>query len=213
MNFVKIISKNLREIEEFNFNTENKLDAKYLFSQLKSCENLKILEWKIFGKNPQKIDGQDKNMIDVIQRISKLNTQVFIFLRFKFEMNNLTELTLFKWWNDGQLKDFQGNQMKFDNLVKLTLEDLDVEDYFEISKFEFPKLESVVMSDYEWRVQAPATFFNQIKHIKSLSCLIDSDMIYSLESKLFKLIDFECTHINMYNDYDYKQTVLLIVNY
>ena len=47
----------------------------------------------VYGKNPEEeIDGQDKNMIDVIQRISKLNTILFIFSQFKFEMNNLTEL-------------------------------------------------------------------------------------------------------------------------
>ena len=43
MNFVKIISKHFTKIEEFIFDTEIKLDAKELFSHLKSCENFKIL--------------------------------------------------------------------------------------------------------------------------------------------------------------------------
>ena len=208
VDFVKIIPRYSRKIEEFIFDTENKLDAKELFSHLKSCENLKILGWKIidiYGKNPEEeIDGQDKNMIDVIQRIDHLNILLFIFSQFKFEMNNLTELTLIGKWN-AELIDFQANQLKLNNLVKLTLEDFDIEHFFAISKFEFPKLESVAMGVHDEK-ETPTTFFDQIKHIKSLSCAsIEPNLISSLESKLFKLIDFECTYIHVYNECSYLQ--------
>ena len=134
--FIKIISKHFRKIEEIIFKTENKLYVKELFSNLKSCENLKILEWKImdiYGKNPEgEIDDEDQNMIDVIQRISILNTLLFIFSQFKFEMNNLTELTLHGKW-DAEHIYFQANQLKFNNLVKLTLEKFDIKSFFAVS--------------------------------------------------------------------------------
>ena len=105
-------------------------------------------------------------------------------------------------WN-AELKDFQANQLKLNNLVKLTLEDFDVENFFAISKFEFPKLESVAMRVYGQ--DTPTSFFDQIKHIKSLNCAaIESNLISSLESKLFKLIDFKCTYVN-FGDYLYSQ--------
>ena len=207
INFAKIISKHFRKIEKFVFNTKKKFDAKQVFSHLKSCENLKILEWKImnvYEKNPEEeIDGQDQNMIDVIQRIGKLNTQVFIFSQFKFEMNNLTELTLHGLWNV-ELRDFQAYQTKFNNLVKLTLYFSVAKHFFIISKFEFPKLESVVTKiDDE---ETPTSFFHQIKNIKSFSCEnIEPNLISSLESKLFNLNHFECIYIQVHSDYVYSQ--------
>ena len=54
--------------------------------------------------------------------------------------------------------------------------------------------------------EIPTSFFRKIRHIKSLSCgIMEPNLISSLESKLFKLIDFECTHINVADDYFYSQ--------
>ena len=78
-------------------------------------------------------------LINVIKRIKHLQIKYPILSTFKFEMTNLTELTL----NHGYFRDeIIINKITFPNVTKLNIRDLDEEDFDKISKFSFLKLKN-----------------------------------------------------------------------
>ena len=156
-NNLMIIFKQLKNIEEIYIESETIEQANQIFDHLNiKCNNLQVLEWFPDDFN---IHYQNDNMINVIQRIQHLNVDLRILSKFKFQMNNLNELTI----RGGDHCNFI--EKTFENLTKLNITHFFDKNFDSISKFKSPKLESVSIN---YSADIPSSFIRQIKNIKSL---------------------------------------------
>ena len=154
----QILFKHLKNIEDLSFISSPDIRNKELFYHLNvECNHLKILLWFCNLSEDDNI-YQDEDFINVMKRIKHLKIGLPILSRFKFNLDNLTELTLF----GGDLDNII--DITFANLTKLNL--LTHVSYNVISKLIFPKLESFTYIDNYHLMPLP--FINQIKRIKSL---------------------------------------------
>lgn len=166
--------KHFKNIEEVRINKLT-LEQTELFHILNNqCKNLKVLEWKAIEQN---IDYQNEDIIMVMKRIKHLIIDLAIILRFKFELDNLTELTIF-----GSYLDDEINVKRFVNVTKLNVKLLSRSQFELISKIKFPKLDYVnIIEPNNPFVIIP--FINQINYIKSFEYLghyLDQSIISQL---------------------------------
>lgn len=194
-----VLIKQLKNIEDIGFQTKTIQEQKELFHYLNSeCKNLKVLHLKSYKNH----DFQDQDLIDVMHRIKHLKTHLSNILKFHFDLNNLTELSL-----NGQYVHQIINEMTFANVAKLNLDFFGKFQFYYLSEFKFPKLEFVSMK--EIRNFIPTSFINQIKHIKTLHYyderLIDEFINNPLLlSSLTQLVDLVWTDISLKHfDADY----------
>ena len=160
VNNFMIFFTHLKNIEKITFFTCSIQKDKQLFHHLNvECQNLKVLRWNSYRED---IDYQEENMIKVMQRIQHLKVGLSVLLRFKFELNNLTELTIYPVF----VSEKRVFEMTFINVTKLNIYNFNSWDFEMISKFKFPKLEHVSLRQSFYDM--PTSFINQIKHIKSL---------------------------------------------
>ena len=92
-------------------------------------------------------------MKNVLQRIEHLIIDLETFSRFKFEMNNLKELSL----KEREVRGIiQMERKTFNNLIKLNVKSFSNLAYDSISKLNFPKLETVLL--WQHYVDIPISF-------------------------------------------------------
>lgn len=169
-----IFLKKLKNIEEIIIESKREIcsikQSNEIFDYLNiECNNLQVLRWICYHSNndidyQNHIDYQNDNVINVIQRVQHLDIPLAFLSRFKCQMNNLNELTINGDYVDGNLKI----EKTFKNLEKLTIFSFRNEDYDSISKFKFPKLESVSIKCIT-NDDVPLSFIHQIQNIKSFS--------------------------------------------
>ena len=154
------------------------------------CINLKILEWNSFSDDNI---YSDEHFICVMQRIQHLKTDLLILSRIQFNLDNLTELTLFNYHGFNDIIN-----MTFDNVTKLNIiHDLNDES---ISNFKFPKLEYL---NCECNLSNISSFINQFKQIKTFDqeCDFDISIISQLiKTQLNQLTNLICNEICLFND-------------
>ena len=124
-----LIFNYLKKIKDISFSSNTNEEIKKLFYHLNiECQDLNVLEW---NSNAEDINYQDEHFIMVMQRIRHLKIDLLTLTRSKFNLDNLTELTLSKIsWNVER-----NIEMSFCNLTKFNLIDFD-ECYLElIEKF------------------------------------------------------------------------------
>lgn len=220
----RIILKQLKNIEVIIIDTNNFEEDKEFFRYLNLCQNLKILHWKrgSFQINVESCDefhiffnttNFDRNfnyfhltneMVTTIQRIEHLIVDLKIFMQLKFEMNNLTELTL---QVTEQVKYWPKYQMVFENLKKLNIKNFNRQDFDGISKMQFPNLETVLIKHFDFGKECSYTtsiinlFIDQIKHVKQL--IVDDyipnlQKFDSLESFTIKNKDYDLENLYLY---------------
>lgn len=161
---IKLILSELKNIEEITFYTENFQDDKLFFGYLKSFEKLHKMKWttNLIRWNTESHLHDD--VITTIQKLKHLNVETSTFVHFKFEMSNLTELTL-----NGEHYEFEPVEIEFKNLKKLNIINFFGMNFEQISKMKFPKLESVLIMEQPYQFELPKSFINQIKNIKLLT--------------------------------------------
>ena len=162
--FMMVFCKYLKNIEEITFQLLSNEETVQLFHHLNSkCKNLKMVRWRAFNFNliEKHIQLKNQDIIDVIHRIDRLMTCLSVLSRFRFPINNLTELTI-----AGCRSNTTKVEMIFPNLTKLNINDFTDENFDLISKYKFPKLESVSLKGIPNAI--PLSFINQIQNIKSL---------------------------------------------
>lgn len=179
--FMMIMIKYMKNIEDISLSTKTIKQYNQIFNKLNTdCDNLKVLEWKSYDNN---LNYQNQNMINVIKRIKHLKISLSILLRFNFEMDNLTELTLSCLELDDTIN--MTNQLLFANVTKLTVKHFIDNDYYFMSKFKFPKLETLsIIKKNNFNIPT-----DQFKHIKSLY-LESYSIIPKLILQLNQLTDF-----------------------
>ena len=191
--FLKILFKHFKNIGEMNFSSGPTTSCKGLFHQLnRNCKNLKVL--KFSTSYIHSIDYEDEDIKNVLQRIEHLTIDLATFSRFKFEMNNLKELTLKEYEVRGII---QMERKTFNNLIKLNVKSFSNLAYDSISKLSFPKLETVLLLKHH--VDIPISFINQIKHINSLYYK-GNDIVPSTFSQFNQLTNLVCKSIALYNN-------------
>ena len=175
--------KHLKNIEELSFTSSNWKIIKRIFHDLNyNCNNLKVLQWK-----PLREDFfPDHHLVNVLQRINHLNVRLSIIVNLKlmdenFEFTNLNQLTINQIITPIRIVVDEKLMMPmiFDNLTKLNIKNLSDFEFDLMSKFKFPKLESVSIS----KSKIPTSFIDQIKNIKSFECSyndFNSSMIFPL---------------------------------
>ena len=189
--FFPILFKHFKNIEEMSFPLRSTTSCKELFHELnRNCKNLKVLT---FSTNVHSIDYEDENMKNVLQRIEHLIIDLANFSRFKFEMNNLKELTL-KEYDIHEI--IQMERKTFNNLIRLNFKSFSDLTYDSVSKLNFPKLETVLL--WHHYVDIPISFINQIKHINSLYYK-GHDIIPSTLLQFNQLTNLVCESIALYN--------------
>lgn len=115
-------------------------------------------------------------------------------------MNNLTELTISCLELDGTIN--MTNESLFANVAKLTVKHFIDNDYYFMSKFKFPKLETLsIIKKNNFDIPT-----DQFKHIKSL-CLESYSIILELILQLNQLTDLVWKCISTY----YAQSSSLIL--
>ena len=164
--FRTLIFNYLKRIKDISFSSNTNEETKKLFNHLNiECQNLNILEW---NSDAEDINYQDEHFIIVMQRIKHLKIDLPTLTRFKFNLDNLTELTVSKIsWNVER-----NIEMSFCNLTKLNLIDFDECNLELIEKFKFPNLKHVYFSYLSCGgnfYQFPSSFIHQIKHINSFT--------------------------------------------
>ena len=166
INYVKSLFKHFKNIEILEYHPMEDEDEKELFGYLKSCENLNSLRLYRYSDSHE----LDDNMISVLQRLHHLKININQLLKVNFDLNNLKELSIL-------ISDFNVNgeikKISFDNLTKLTIYNylsiyLTQFKCVNLSKLEFPKLESLQIHTIDSVMEFPKSFINQIKHIKHL---------------------------------------------
>ena len=189
-NFMSLLFKEFKNIQEIRFDTKNNEECKELFCHLNSCLNLKAIRWGIYDIHV--INPQDLSLINVLQRINRLETRLNTMFQLKGQFDNLTQLILWRSWHF--INEIDGNQLTFPNLIKLTLRRFGNEHLKFLSNFKFPKLESLVISTLGNVTQLPSSFVVQIQHIKSFAyqfCKFDLNLISSLDN----LVNFEFSYL------------------
>lgn len=182
-NLMLAMINHLKNIEELSFTSSNRKIIKRIFHDLNyNCNNLKVLEWK-----PLREDFfLDDNLVNVFQRIKHLKVRLSIIVNLKlmdenFEFTNLNELTINQIVTPIHIivDEQMMMPMTFNNLTKLNIKNLSGFEFNLMSKFKFPKLESVSIS----KSKIPTSFIDQIKNIKSFECSyndFNSSMIFPL---------------------------------
>lgn len=174
--FMMILFKHFKNLENVSFNSRTIQQNQTIFHHLNTeCNKLKVLHWRCAMKN-----FQNEHLINVHQRIDHLIISLPIFSRLKFQLNNLTELTLYHFTDD----DIMKVEKTFPNLIKLNVSNFKDLDFDAISKFNFPKLESASIDNYHTKV--PLSFLEQIQHIKSLECLYIETTFASSITRIIK---------------------------
>ena len=110
------------------------------FGYLSRKNTLKSLTWIMDWINEW--DTNDERMIDVMEKIQHLNIEVPLIKRFTFNMDNLTKLSLY------ELKDYENdmeNNIIFQNVKILKIDDFTNANFNWIWHFQFSKLELVYM--------------------------------------------------------------------
>ena len=110
------------------------------FGYLSRKNTLKSLTWIMDWINEW--DTNDERMIDVMEKIQHLNIEVPLIKRFTFNMDNLTKLSLY------ELKDYENdmeNNIIFQNVQILKIDDFTNANLNSIWHFQFSKLELVYM--------------------------------------------------------------------
>lgn len=192
-----VFLKHVKNVEEFDFQVNTNEQNKEVFEHLDSkCKNLKSLTWDSDNKD---LVYQDEHLINVMQKIQYLDINLSNFLRFlsfKFDLNNLTELSL---GEHDIIDDNKKIEKTFVNLTKLCIRYFNDLEFDLISKFKFPKLDSLkIYLDCYRNCCIPTSFINQIKHIKSLEydCL---DLSAPLFLQLNKLTNLVCNGFKLMN--------------
>lgn len=186
--FVGLLSRRFKNLEEIAFDFDNVKLNKIIFYCLNTnCTNLKVLDWDL---DSFRGNFYNQDVIDVVQRIKYLKTDLAILSTFKFETNNLNELTINQFFDDDEYDSSKLIEMTFPNVTKLNISGFKELGFDLMSKFKFPKLESVKLNNID-DINIPTSFFHQIKHIKSLifssSC---NNSIPSIISSLDQLTNF-----------------------
>ena len=200
----KMLFEKFEKIEKILIKTKNQQEDKQLFYYLNSnCPNLISLKW---GGSYIFHDIEiDENMFNVIQRMKILQVLMGYFVRFNFNsFNNLTELMLRSAFEETQITfDCNKiNEITFNNLRKLVLQNLRSHDMDVISKFKLPKLEYFDCSScyfnenlqkYYYDPSKHKSFFDQLNNMKTLKWChtMDPDLLSSFD----QLIHFECKFI------------------
>ena len=187
--------KHLKNIENISFTSDKKEQDQQLFHYLNiKGKHLKVLKWNSSREN---LDFINDDLINVIQRIEHLKICLSNLLEFKFEMNNLTELTIYQGLDVN--KNIVG--VTFANLKKLNIVNFSDSNYDSISKFQFPKLEFAnIINEFYYNI--PTSFIDQIKHIKSLEYdCCDYDSIPSMVSSMNQLTNFIWISISLSSSY------------
>ena len=181
--FVFILLKHLKNIEEITLEADKILPTKTIFHHLNSkCNNLNVLDWKPYDY--ENVNYQDENFINVMKRIQHLKIRALIISRFNFKMDNLTELTLYRCFNDDDMR----KQKIFTNLKKLNIHHFVENDFEIISEFKFPKLESVSIKGFDFQnMIIPISFISQIEHIKSFEYFVSNGLLSSIPSIILQL--------------------------
>ena len=211
--FMKIIFYHLKNIEIIFFNSTDKIDNSQfekIFNHLNTnCESLKVLHWN-FRKDD---DFKNKDLINVLERIQNLAISFSIFLRLKFKVDNLIELTLhhYNLVNDKKLMF----RKTFPNLKKLNLYYFKQMDFVLISQSNFPKLNFVSQfpgdpDEIRYKKHRygsiPSSFIQQIKHIKTFQ-YSSVELVPSIFAKLNQLINLVWNKITLENDTLYSQFI------
>lgn len=188
--------KHLENIEDISFTSDKKEQEQQLFHYLNiKGKHLKVLKWNSSRKNLDFINDDfiNDDFINVIQRIEHLKICLSNLLEFKFEMNNLTELTIYQGLDVN--KNMVG--MTFANLKKLNIVNFSDSNYDSISNFEFPKLESAnIINEFYYKI--PTSFIDKMKDIKSLEYYCcDYDLIPSMVLSMKQLTNFVWVGISL----------------
>ena len=211
--FMKIIFHQLKNIEIIYFNSKEKIDDsnfREVFNHLNTnCKSLKVLYWKFTKYH----NFRNRDFINVLERIQNLAISFSIFLRLEFKVDNLTELTLYRY----NLVDDQNLMLRktFPNLKKLNLYYFKQMDFALISKSNFPKLDSVSLypgNSNEIRYKKhryssiPSSFIEQIKHIKTLQCS-SVELVSPIFGNLNQLDNLIWNKITLNNDTLHSQFI------
>lgn len=191
--FFMIFFKHLKNIEDISFNAFQNEQIKELVHHL----NIESKNLKVWFCPFEKFDHKDEDMTNVIQRVEHLKIYLSILLRFKVDLVNLTELTIYNFYNEDSIK----TEMTFVNVTKLNIQGFHDFQFDLISKFKFPKLESVLIEQHD---DIPISFIYQIKNIKSLNCNRISPEILQLR-QLTKIV--LKTIISCYDDEFFKYLI------
>ena len=187
LHFKMELYKHMENIEDISFYTWTTERIDQFFHIINNhCKSLKVLS---LGTSSIGYNIQNNDMINVLQRIEHLVIQVEKLPSFQFDLNNLTELSLYgdhMYWTTL-------TKMKFANVTKLNVEAFYKIHFISISKFKFPKLESVTIMN----ANITRSFINQIKNIKSLEI---NELNPSIISELNHLTDLVCKEITLRND-------------
>ena len=197
-NFTLILLENLKSIEKLDFNSFTTEQNKLFHYLNVNGKNLSTLKWNCSRQN---FDFENQDLIDVLQRIKHLKISLSFLLKSKFEMDNLTKLTIY------QNLEFENKkiEMTFNNLRKLKLINISDANFMFISEFKFPKLESVKIIN-EFYYDIPKSFIQQIRHIKTLEYECgDYSLIPSMVLSIDKLTNFIWRWISLSNEYSYSQ--------
>ena len=190
----KIFLKHLKKIEYISFHNllyeQNKEMFHYLYYE---CKNLQVVRW---FNNLKDNEFNDIEFINMIKQIEHLKIGLPILLRFNFELNNLSKLKIY-----GNEEGHDKIEMTFANVKELEVKYFTKSKFDLISRFKFPKLESVIITDLD-EFDIPQSFINQIEYIKYLNIKLSIDECTDCENinlYLFKLINslVNCEKIKM----------------
>ena len=199
---MKMLFEKFNEIEKVSISTMNQQESKQLFYYLNSnCQNLISLNCEYFHDDIE----FDENMLNVIQRIEILKIPLNYFVRLSsfISLDNLTELNL---KISETAFNFNINEIILNNLKKLILSYLNIDNMNVISKFKLPKLEYFdcsccqfyICPTQSWDFSKYLPFYNQIKNIKTLKWDYLNEP--TLLSSFDELINFECKFTCYYNE-------------
>ena len=198
-----ILFKHFESIQNISFTSDVEEEDKILFHYLNvNCKNLKVLH-KRWCSSGQSFDFQNNDLISIIQRIQYLKIDLSNLLQFNFyEMDNLTELTIYQGFEVEKTVTYR---IIFSNLKKLNIVNFSDLSFDSISKFKFPILEYLIIVN-QFYYHIPASFIDQIKHIKSLEYYCcDFTLIPSIVLPMNELINFFWFEISLPNSYSFSQ--------
>lgn len=154
--FMKVLIKQMKIIEDLSFTLSRNTPNKELFHHFNvECNHLKVLYWGSH-LHENHFNYQDEEFINVMQRINHLKIHLPTLSYLKFNLDNLTELTIF-----GNVS-YSVINTTFVNVIKLNIiwsMDLDA-----LVNVKFPKLESFTYNNYK---MVPLSFIEKMKNIKT----------------------------------------------
>ena len=206
LNLLKTLFKEFKKIKKLKFESHENDEELFVF--LNSCD-LRHLRWNNFVN--ENLDNDQKM---VFERLNYLSCTLYSFTQFNCKMDNLIELEIWSWIDDGEMDFLQYKQMdqiEFPNLKRLTIS-LCAGELKLISKLNFPNLEHLSVNIYAFVYdhfeddfpQDKIIFFNLFKNCKEIyfSRYGFSEQLYKFTNLIKLRFDCFCDEESIFKQFE-----------